>query len=65
LKYCFEGGEMAKLCSRCGKMTLLDAYYLPDNVSVCKNCYDEYCNEIDKSDNYNDFDTWLNKRLKK
>ena len=56
---------MAKLCSRCGKMTLLDAYYLPDNVSVCKNCYDEYYNEIDESDNYDDFDTWLDRRLKK
>ena len=68
---------MAKLCSRCGKMTLLDAYYLPNNASVCKNCYDEYFNsewsndkervannEIDELDNYDDFDTWLNKRLK-
>ena len=56
---------MAKLCSRCEKMTLLNAYYLPDNTSVCKNCYDEYYNEIDKSDNYDDFYTWLDKRLKK
>ena len=56
---------MAKLCSRCGKMTLLDAYYLPDNTSVCKNCYDEYYNEIDESNNYDDFDSWLDIRLKK
>ena len=56
---------MAKLCSRCGKITLLDAYYLPNNLSVCKNCYDEFYNEIDESDNYDDFDTWLDKRLKK
>jgi len=69
--------KMAKLCSQCGKMTLLDAYYLPNNISVCKNCYDEYSNsewineqvrlennEINQSDSYDDFDTWLNKRLK-
>ncbi|PNX48271.1 MAG: hypothetical protein BV457_04080 [Thermoplasmata archaeon M9B1D] len=55
---------MAKLCSRCGKITLLDAYYLPNNVSVCKNCYDEYYNEIDESKYYDNFDTWLDKRLK-
>ena len=59
-----EGGEMAKLCSRCGKMTLLDAYYLPNNISVCKNCYDEYYNEIDESHDSDNFDTWLDKRLK-
>jgi hypothetical protein len=57
--------KMAKLCSRCGKMTLLDAYYLPDNVSVCKGCYDEYYNWTDESDNNDDFDTWLYKKLKK
>ena len=67
---------MAKLCSRCGKMALIDAYYLPNNISVCKNCYDEYLNsewlneqekvaynEKHVLDNYEDFDTWLNKRL--
>ena len=55
---------MAKLCSRCGKMTLLDAYYLPNNISVCKNCYDEYYNDIDESNDSDNFDTWLDKRLK-
>jgi hypothetical protein len=56
--------KMGKLCSRCGKMTLLDAYYLPNNISVCKNCYDEYYKELDESYDYDNFDTWLNKRLK-
>jgi hypothetical protein len=68
---------MAKLCSKCGKITLLDAYYLPNNASVCKNCYDEYLNSkwinenervannrLDVLHNYDDFDTWLDKRLK-
>jgi len=55
---------MGKLCSRCGKMTLIDAYYLPSDESVCKNCYDEYYKEIDGSNDYDNFDNWLNKRLK-
>ena len=55
---------MAKLCSRCGKITLLDAYYLPNNISVCKSCYDDYYNEIYESHDYDDFDTWLDKRIK-
>jgi hypothetical protein len=55
---------MAKLCSRCGKMTLLDAYYLPNNRSVCKNCYNEYYTEIDESHYYDNFDTWLDRRIK-